>query len=146
MAERDVALAMKRPWVSVGTDASVTDKTVPPETLGKGHPRAHGTFPRIIAEYVNARGVLTLEDAVRKMTSLPASRLGLSDRGMLRETMRADIVVFDAAKIRDRATYDAPTAPAEGIGEVIVNGVLAIRGGQPTGSRSGMVLRHRCEI
>ncbi|QQV75960.1 amidohydrolase family protein [Sphingomonas aliaeris] len=146
MDERDVALAMKKPWVSVGTDASVTDKTVPPETLGNGHPRAHGTFPRIIAEYVNARGVLTLEDAVRKMTSLPASRLGLSDRGMLRETMRADIVVFDAAKIRDRATYDASTAPAEGIGEVIVNGVLAIRGGQPTGSRSGMVLRHRCEI
>jgi N-acyl-D-amino-acid deacylase len=146
MDERDVALAMKKPWVSVGTDASVTDKTVAPETLGKGHPRAHGTFPRIIAEYVNARGVLTLEDAVRKMTSLPAGRLGLSDRGMLRETMRADIVVFDGAKIRDRATYDAPTTPAEGIGEVIVNGVVAIRGGQPTGSRSGMVLRHRCEI
>ena len=146
MDERDVALAMKKPWVSFGTDAAVSDKTVPPEALGKGHPRAFGTFPRIIAEYVNARGVLTLEDAVRKMTSLPAGRLGLNDRGVLREGLRADIVVFDAAKVRDRATYDTPTAAPEGIGEVIVNGVVALRGGELTGSRSGVVLRHRCAI
>ncbi|MEG3089246.1 amidohydrolase family protein [Sphingomonas sp. PB4P5] len=90
--------------------------------------------------------MLTLEDAVRKMTSLPAGRLGLTYRGVLREGLRADIVVFDAARIRDRSTYDAPTAAPEGIGEVIVNGVVALRSGQPTGSRSGMVLRHRCTM
>jgi N-acyl-D-amino-acid deacylase len=146
MDERDVALAMKKPWVSVGTDSSAADKTIAPEALGKGHPRGYGTFPRIIAEYVNARSVLTLEDAVRKMTSLPASRLGLTDRGMLREGLRADIVVFDAARIRDRSTYDAPTAAPEGIGDVLVNGTVALRGGQSTGSRSGTVLRHRCAI
>lgn len=146
MDERDVSLAMKKPWVSVGTDASVSDKTVPIEALGRGHPRGYGTFPRIIAEYVNARGVLTLEDAVRKMTSLAAGRLGVTDRGTLREGLRADIIVFDAARIKDRATYDTPTAAPEGLGNVIVNGVVAIRDGQPTGSRSGMVLRHRCAI
>jgi N-acyl-D-amino-acid deacylase len=146
MDERDVTLAMRRPWVSVGTDASVTDRTVAPETLGKGHPRAHGTFPRIIAEYVNRRGVLTLEDAVRKMTSLPAGRMGLTDRGLVREGLRADLVVFDAAKVRDRATYADPTAAPEGIGEVLVNGVVALRASEPTGSRSGTVLRHRCTI
>ena len=146
MDERDVTLAMKKPWVSVGTDASVSDDTVPVATLGKGHPRAYGTFPRIIGEYVNARGVLTLEDAIRKMTSLPAGRLGLTDRGVLREGLRADVIVFDAAKTRDRSTYDKPTLAPEGIGEVIVNGVVALRGGKPTGSRSGMVLRHRCTL
>ena len=139
MDERDVTLAMKKPWVSVGTDASVSDDTVPVATLGKGHPRAYGTFPRIIGEYVNARGVLTLEDAIRKMTSLPAGRLGLTDRGVLREGLRADVIVFDAAKTRDRSTYDAPTLTPEGIGEVIVNGVVALRGGKPTDSRSGTI-------
>jgi N-acyl-D-amino-acid deacylase len=146
MDERDVTLAMRRPWVSVGTDAAVSDRTVAAESLGKGHPRAYGTFPRIIAEYVNKRSVLTLEDAVRKMTSLPAQRLGLTDRGLVREGLRADLVVFDAARVRDRATYADPTAAPEGIGEVLVNGVVALRRGEPTGSRSGTVLRHRCAI
>ena len=146
MDERDVELAMRRPWVSVGTDAAADDSTVRPETLGKGHPRAHGTFPRIIAEYVNRRGVLSLENAVRKMTSLPAGRLGLADRGLIKEGLKADLVIFDPAKVRDRATYENPTATAEGIGEVVVNGVLAMRNGEPTGSRSGSVLRHRCAI
>ena len=146
MDERDVEMAMRKAWVSVGTDAAVSDRTVAPEALGRGHPRGYGTFPRIIAEYVNRRGVLTLEDAVRKMTSLPASRLGLTDRGVLREGLRADLVVFDAARVRDRATYADPTAAPEGIGEVLVNGTVALRRGEPTGSRSGIVLRHRCNI
>lgn len=144
MDERDVDLAMKQPWVGIGTDAAVSDGTADPEAQGRPHPRAYGTFPRIIAEYVVARKALTLPDAIRKMTSWPATRLGLADRGLLREGMRADIVVFDLATIRDRATYDAPTAAPDGIGEVIVNGVVALANGQPTGSRSGAVLRHAC--
>jgi N-acyl-D-amino-acid deacylase len=144
MDDRDIDLAMKQPWVSVGTDASVSDSTVDPEAQGRPHPRSYGTFPRIIAEYVVARKVLTLPDAIRKMTSWPAQRLGLADRGLLREGMRADLVVFDLATIKDRATYEDPTAAPDGIGEVIVNGALALAKGQPTGSRSGAVLRHSC--
>lgn len=144
MDDKDIDLAMKQPWVSIGTDASATDSTADPERAGRPHPRSYGTFPRIIAEYVQARPVLTLPDAIRKMTGWPAQRLGLADRGLLREGMRADIVVFDLATIKDRATYEAPTAAPEGIGDVIVNGVVALAKGQPTGSRSGMVLRHAC--
>ena len=144
MDERDVDLAMKQPWVSVGTDASVSDSTADPEAQGRPHPRAYGTFPRILADYVVARKVLTLPDAIRKMTSWPAQRLGLADRGLLREGMRADLVVFDLATIKDRATYEDPTAAPDGIGDVIVNGVVALAKGQPTGSRSGAALRHPC--
>jgi N-acyl-D-amino-acid deacylase len=144
MDDRDIDLAMKQPWVSVGTDSAVSDSTVDPEAQGRPHPRAYGTFPRILAEYVVARKVLTLPDAIRKMTSWPAQRLGLADRGLLREGMRADLVVFDLATIRDRATYEDPTAVPDGIGDVIVNGVVALAKGQPTGSRSGAVLRHAC--
>jgi N-acyl-D-amino-acid deacylase len=144
MADADIDLAMKQTWVSVGTDASVSDRTADPEVQGRPHPRAYGTFPRILADYVVARKVLTLPDAIRKMTSWPAQRLGLSDRGLLRQGMRADIVIFDLATIRDRATYDDPTTAPAGIDNVIVNGVVALSKGQPTGSRSGAVLRHSC--
>ncbi|RYY38706.1 MAG: D-aminoacylase, partial [Sphingomonadales bacterium] len=105
MDEADIALAMKQPWVSVGTDASATDSTLDPEQQGRPHPRANGTFPRIIAEYVKARKVLTLPDAIRKMSGWPAHRLGLSDRGLLRPGMRADVVVFDLNTIKDGATF-----------------------------------------
>jgi len=144
MDDRDIDLAMKQPWVSVGTDASAADSTADPETQARAHPRAYGTFPRILSEYVVARNVLTLPDAIRKMTSWPAQRLGLADRGLLREGMRADIVVFDLDAVKDRATFETPTAAPEGIGEVIVNGVVALAGGKPSGSRSGVVLRHSC--
>src|SRR5690606_28574720 len=144
MDEKDIDLAMKQPWVSVGTDASAADSTADPETAGRPHPRSYGTFPRIIAEYVQARAVLTLPDAIRKMTGWPAQRLGLADRGLLREGMRADIVVFDMGSIKDNATFEAPTAAPAGIDDVIVNGVVALAKGQPTGSRSGTVLRHTC--
>jgi len=144
MADADIDLAMKQPWVSIGTDASVSDSTADPEAQGRPHPRAYGTFPRVIADYVVARKVLTLPDAIRKMTSWPAERLGLADRGLLRQGMRADLVVFDLATIKDRATYEDPMAAPTGIGEVIVNGVVALANGRPTGSRSGAVLRHAC--
>ncbi len=144
MDEADIALAMKQPWVSVGTDASATDSTVDPEKQGRPHPRANGTFPRIIAEYVKARKVLTLPDAIRKMSGWPAHRLGLSDRGLLRPGMRADVVVFDLDTIKDGARFDAPTTPPTGIDTVIVNGALALDKGQPTGARAGRVLRHAC--
>lgn len=144
MDEADIALAMKQPWVSVGTDASATDSTVDPEQQGRPHPRANGTFPRIIAEYVKARKVLTLPDAIRKMSGWPAHRLGLSDRGLLRPGMRADVVVFDLNTIKDGATFEAPTTPPTGIDTVIVNGALALSKGQPTAARAGRVLRHPC--
>ncbi|MBJ7438060.1 MAG: amidohydrolase family protein [Sphingopyxis sp.] len=144
MDDKDVDLAMKQAWVSVGTDAAAADSTADPKTVGRPHPRSYGTFPRIIAEYAQARPVLTLPDAIRKMTGWPAQRLGLADRGLLRAGMRADVVVFDLATIKDRATYEAPTAAPDGIGDVIVNGVVALAKGQPTGSRSGNILRHPC--
>src|SRR3546814_3722750 len=144
MDDADIDLAMKQPWVSIGTDAAVSESTADPARAGRPHPRANGTFPRIIADYVRERGVLTLPDAIRKMTGWPAQRLGLADRGLLRQGMRADVVIFDLATIRDRATYEEPTAVPEGIGDVIVNGVVAVAGGQVTGSRSGNVLRHPC--
>lgn len=144
MDEADIALAMKQPWVSVGTDAGATDSTIDPEKQGRPHPRANGTFPRIIAEYVKARKVLTLPDAIRKMSGWPAHRLGLSDRGLLRPGMRADVVVFDLDTIKDGATFDAPTTPPTGIDTVIVNGALALDKGQPTAARAGRVLRHPC--
>ncbi len=146
MDDRDVALAMRRPWVSVGTDAAASDRTITGDALGLGHPRANGTFPRIIAEYVNAQRVLTLEDAVRKMSGLPAARLGLGDRGLLREGLKADVIVFDAARIKDRATYADPSARPVGIDEVIVNGRRALVAGKPTTARAGKVLRKRCDL
>jgi N-acyl-D-amino-acid deacylase len=144
MDDKDIDLAMQQPWVSVGTDAAAADSMADPQTAGRPHPRSYGTFPRIIAEYVKARPVLTLPDAIRKMTGWPAQRLGLADRGLLRAGMRADVVVFDLASIKDHATFDAPTAAPDGIGDVIVNGVVALAKGQPTGSRSGNILRHPC--
>lgn len=145
MDEADVTLAMKQPWVSIGSDAAAADSTAGADGQF-GHPRSYGTFPRIIAEYVNRQKALTLEDAVRKMTGLPAQRMGLADRGLLREGMRADVVVFDAAKINDGATWDKPQAPPQGIDEVIVNGQRALANGQPTRARAGVVLRHRCAV
>jgi len=112
--------------------------------IGLPHPRAYGTFPRILAEYVKRRQVLTLEDAVRKMTSWPAQRMGLSDRGLIREGMRADIVLFDLDTLDDVASWDAPAGAPTGIETVIVNGVVSFEGGKHTGARAGSALRHPC--
>ena len=103
MSEQDIETALRQPWVSIGSDAGVGAKLGEIDALGLPHPRAYGTFPRIIAEYVKRRHVLTLEDAVRKMTSWPAQRMGLTDRGLIREGMRADVVVFDLDKLEDVA-------------------------------------------
>lgn len=146
MDERDVEQALKQPWASVGSDAGATEQLGKIDSMGLPHPRAYGTFPRIIAEYVVKRGVLNLEDAVRKMTFWPAQRMGLSDRGLIREGLRADINVFDPAKVRDMATFDDALALPQGIDDVIVNGQMAVADGKPTGSRSGMVLRHPCPL
>jgi N-acyl-D-amino-acid deacylase len=105
------------------------------------HPRAYGTFARVLGVYVREKHVLTLEDAVRKMSSFPASRMGLRDRGLLRPGMKADVVVFDAATIADRATFEKPHQYAEGVSAVIVNGHVTFAAGQMTGERGGRALR-----
>lgn len=144
MSEEDIETALKQPWVSIGSDAAASQNFGEMDALGLPHPRAYGTFPRIIAEYVKRRPVLSLEDAVRKMTSWPAQRMGLSDRGLIRDGMRADIVVFDLDKLDDGATWDNPLAAPTGIDTVIVNGVVTLDGGKHTGARAGAVLRHPC--
>jgi N-acyl-D-amino-acid deacylase len=143
MDERDVELGLRQPWVSIGTDADAADRTRPDAGL-LTHPRANGTFPRVIAEYVRRRSVLALPDAVRKMTAWPASRMGLSDRGVLREGLRADLVIFDYERIDDVASYDAPQGPPVGIDYVVVGGQVALDPGGPTPARAGRVLRHPC--
>ncbi len=105
------------------------------------HPRYYGTFPRVLGRYVREQGVLTWEDAVRKMTGLPAATVGLVDRGLLAAGMAADVVVFDPVTVIDHATFEAPTLPSEGIRGVVVNGQLALRDGRPTGQRAGQALR-----
>lgn len=141
MTEPDLELALQRPWVSVGSDAGASEAPGTTDGLGLPHPRSYGTFPRILARYVRDRGTLTLEDAVRKMTSWPATRMRLMDRGLVREGMRADLVIFDLDRMDDMATYEAPTLFPVGIDLVIVNGVVVIdEDGLHTGARPGHVL------
>ena len=143
MDDNDIRLALRQPWTSIGTDAAAATLGGV-DGLGLPHPRSWGTFPRILGHYVRDTHDLTLPEAVRKMTSWPATRMGLADRGLVREGLRADIVVFDADKIADRSTYKDPSAPPAGVGDVLVNGVTALRDGHVTGARAGMVLRHSC--
>jgi N-acyl-D-amino-acid deacylase len=143
MDENDIRLALRQPWTSIGTDAAAAP-VGGVDGLGLPHPRSWGTFPRILGHYVRDTHDLTLPQAVRKMTSWPAMRMGLADRGVLREGLRADVVVFDADKIADRSTYEQPSASPAGVLDVLVNGVTELRDGQITGARGGMVLRHQC--
>jgi dihydroorotase/N-acyl-D-amino-acid deacylase len=140
MAEPDVALALKQPWVSINNDSQ---GTAPDGILGRDHPhpRAYGTFPRILRKYVREEKRLTLEDAIRKFTSLPAQRMRLSDRGVLKAGMWADIVVFDPEQVRDLATFAQPNQLSEGMRWVLVNGVPVIADGKATGVLPGKVLR-----
>ncbi len=133
MCEDDVAHIMKHPAVMIGSDA------IP--SAGKPHPRYFGTFPRVLAKYVREDKVLSLPDAVRKMTSMPAQRLGIRDRGLVREGMWADIAIFDPESIEDKATYMDPQQYAAGIEYVLVNGEVAVEGGKYTGALAGKVLR-----
>jgi N-acyl-D-amino-acid deacylase len=136
MSEDDVKFVMQVPWVSIASDGSALNLTVP----GKPHPRSFGTNVRVLAKYVRTDKVLTLEDAVRKMTSLPAQILQLKDRGMLREGYWADVVVFDPDTVADPATYQNPQQYANGVPFVLVNGAAVIDGGNHTGAHPGKVI------
>ena len=140
MDEGDLELALQQTWVSIGSDAGAAERPGEIDGLGLPHPRSYGTFPRILARYVRDRGTLTLEDAIRKMTSWPATRMRLGDRGLLREGMWADIVIFDLDRMDDRATFEEPTLFPEGIDLVIVNGVVVMEDGLHTGVRPGHVV------
>jgi dihydroorotase/N-acyl-D-amino-acid deacylase len=140
MDERDVELALKQPWVSVDNDSQGTS---PEGLLGAEHPhpRAYGTFPRILRKYVREEHLLSLEEAVRKFTALPAQRMRLTDRGVLKAGLAADVVVFDANAIRDLATFEQPNQLSVGMDAVLVNGVAVIEDGKLTGKLPGKVLR-----
>ena len=140
MSEPDVALALQQPWVSVDNDSSGTS---PEGILGEGHPhpRAYGTFPRILRKYVREEKKLTLEEAIRKFSALPAQRMRLTDRGVLKQGMWADVVVFDPETVRDLATFDDPNRLSEGMAYVLINGVPVIEDGKMTGALPGKVLR-----
>ena len=138
MDEANVRGNLQQPWMKIGTDATGYD---PDSVRGLVHPRAFGTFPRILGRYVRDEGVLTLEDAVRKMTSATATRLSLLHRGLLRPGMYADVVVFDPATIADRATYEEPLRLSTGVLHVWVNGRQVLADGRHTGAKPGRALR-----
>ena len=140
MSEDDVSLALQQPWVSICNDSQGTS---PEGLLGQEHPhpRAYGTFPRILRKYVREEKRLTLEDAIRKFSSLPAQRMRLTERGVLKAGMWADVVVFDPATIKDVATFADPNQLSDGMEYVLVNGVLVIDERKMTGNLPGRVLR-----
>lgn len=134
MCEEDISRIMADPWTMVGSDG------MPSLGAGRIHPRMSGAFPRVLGRYVRERRLLSLEEAVRKMTSLPARIFGLKDKGLLKEGMDADLVLLDPEKIKDRATYQEPYLSPEGICFVMVNGQLVAKGVKLTGSRPGKVI------
>ncbi|MFL5535216.1 MAG: amidohydrolase family protein [Gemmatimonadales bacterium] len=140
MDERDVMLALQQPWVSINNDS---EGTAPDGILGQEHPhpRAYGTFPRILRKYVREEKRLSLEDAIRKFSSLPAQRMRIADRGVLKAGMWADIVVFDPDSVKDLATFEKPNQLSEGMRWVLVNGVPVVAEGKATGALPGKVLR-----
>jgi len=132
--EEDVATVMKHEAHMVGTDGLLG---------GRPHPRVYGTYPRILGKFVREDGILPLREALRKMTAFPAQRLGLQDRGMIREGLAADITIFDPEHVIDRGTYQDPIQFPEGIKYVFVNGVVVNEKGHHTGKLPGKVLRHQ---
>jgi N-acyl-D-amino-acid deacylase len=143
MAEVDVETIMSVPWIAVCTDAEGRRPGHPILDAGRPHPRTYGTTARVLGEYVRERAVLDLPTAVAKLTSVPAARLGLRDRGVIREGALADLVVLDPGSVTDVATYDRPAQHPTGIPHVVVNGRLAVREGIETGERAGRLLRRR---
>ena len=139
MSEEDVRLAMQQPWMAHASDGSAINLDAP----GVPHPRNYGTVPRVLGHYVRDEGVLTLEDAVRKMTSLPAQILGLQDRGQIREDFVADIALFDPDRVAETNSFESPKSYPIGIPYVIVNGTLVIDRGEHTGARPGVVILGR---
>ena len=135
MSEDDLERILRHPATMIGSDGGI-------QILGRGapHPRSYGTFARVLAVYVRERNIITLEDAIRKMTTFPAQRLGLRNRGLLREGMKADITVFDPLRVRDMATFEQPHQYAAGFSTVVVNGEIAFENGAMTKARTGKVL------
>ncbi len=138
MDEDNVRLNLRQPWMKIGTDAGGIDPT---NFRGLVHPRALGTFPRILGHYVRDEQIMPLEEAVRKMTSATATRLSLHDRGLLKPGMYADVVIFDPRTIIDKATYEQPLQLSVGVRDVFVNGVAVLRGGVHTGAKPGQIVR-----
>ena len=135
MTDSDVANLMREPYNMIASDGKI-------EIIGEEtpHPRAYGTYPRVLAKYVREEGLLSIEEAIRKMTSLPAQQMGFYERGVLRPGMVADIVVFDPVRIKDMATFEKPHQYAAGIQWVIVNGEIAAHDGKIRDLKSGRVL------
>ena len=142
MSEPDITLAVTQPWVSFDNDSQGTS---PEGLLGEEHPhpRAYGTFPRILRKYVREDHVLTLEEAIRKMAALPAAKMRMADRGVLKQGMWADVVVFDPATITDKATFEQPNQLSVGMAYVLVNGVPVIADGKQTNALPGRVIKRR---
>jgi N-acyl-D-amino-acid deacylase len=138
MGDADVERIMRYPNTAVASDGGVRE-------FGSGvpHPRSYGTNARVLSEYVRQRGVITLEDAIRRMTSLPARTFHLQDRGAIREGAAADLVLFNPARVQDKATYQQPHQYSEGFDYVIVNGKIAVADGRITDERGGLPLRNR---
>ncbi|MBD3205603.1 amidohydrolase family protein, partial [Candidatus Bathyarchaeota archaeon] len=141
MNEEDVEWVMKSPLGMVGSDGSAIS---PEGVLGRGkpHPRLYGTFPRVLGYYVREKGVISLQEAIRKMTGAPSLRMGFKDRGLLREDFKADITIFDPDEVRDEATFIDPHQYPKGIEYVIVNGVIVVEKGNHKGVKPGEVLKH----
>ena len=138
-AEDDMRYAMKQPWVSIGSDGTAVTETGP-LAAGNPHPRYFGTFPRVLARYVREEKLISMEEAIRKMTSANAAKVRQYDRGLLRAGMAADVTVFNAATIVDHATYEKPHQYATGVEYVVVNGRVVLDRGVHTGARAGVIL------
>jgi N-acyl-D-aspartate/D-glutamate deacylase len=140
MGEQDIKTALQFPWTSIGSDAGSSEAAGGDDALGLAHPRSYGNFPRVIARYVREEHVLTLPDAIRKMTSWPAERMRLNGRGVIRQGSWADVTIFNYDKLQDRSTYTQPDQYPTGIDYVLVNGQIVIDQGRHTGAKPGMVL------
>jgi len=137
--EENLAVALRQPWTTIGSDGCALNIGMT-TALGKPHPRSFGTHARVLAKYVRDENLISLTEAIRKMTSFPAARLGLADRGLLRPGMKADVVVFDPDRIQDQATFKEPEQYATGVEWVLINGTTVIEKGKPTGALPGRVL------
>ena len=138
MSEENIRLQLKQPWMKFGTDAGSED---PATAQGMTHPRTYGNFPRLFGRYVREQKVIPLEDAVRKASSAVATRLNISDRGVLKAGLKADVIVFDPNTIIDNATFEKPHQLSTGVRDMFVNGVAVLRNGQHTGAKPGVVVR-----
>jgi N-acyl-D-aspartate/D-glutamate deacylase len=140
MREDDVRAALAHPMMSIGTDSGARAEDGP-LSESKSHPRAWGSFPRVLGRYVRDEQLITLEDAIRRFTSRPASRLGIADRGLLRPGFKADVTIFNADTIGDRSTFEDPTHYSQGVAHVFVNGQAVVSGGRITEARPGEPIR-----